>query len=299
MSRMRLHAFVLVLSLLGAGESFAEEKRFLLKPFARRSSLGIDHEVGGNTYKYSPNIGTEVGSSFSYGSFSFELSTQLKPTPADLEAKGESKTNRFMLAWMQDFFSLEIFHMGFKNFHLSNPEEVGIPRASGAPYPQYSNMKLESTAMNMLFVIFPKSFSLPALYQQTKRQTQSGISPIFEFGGSSSNVDNIGTFKSLNINELHLLAGVGATLAYGSPFFSLAVMAGPNYQVILLEDDQEEREENESSLHYNVKAGFGYNGGSFITGLSLNAEQQRFKPAAKEELSMTRTIIETYLGYRF
>lgn len=299
MFRMRLHAIVLSLLALGAHEGVAAEKKFLLKPFARRISLGIDHNVNSETFKYSPNIGTEAGASFSYGNLSFELSTHLKPTPADLEAKGESKSNRFMLAWMQDFFSLEIFHMGFKNFHLSNPEDVGVPRAEGEPYPQYPQMKLESTAVNMLFVIFPKSFSLPALYQQTKRQTQSGISPIFEFGGSTSNIDNIGSFKSLNINELHLLAGVGATVAYGSPFFSLAVMAGPNYQVILLEDALGEREENESSLHYNVKTGFGWNGEGFICGLSLNAEQQRFKPAAKEELSMTRTIIETYFGYRF
>lgn len=300
MFRMRWTAVIVSLSVLGTQDMLAAERSsFLLKPFARRSSLGIDHHYNDSTYQYSPNIGTEAGASFSYGPVSFELSTTLKPTPSDLELKGESKTNKFMLAWMQDFFSLEIFHMGFKNFHLSNPEDVGIPRADGAPYPQYPNMRLQSTAVNMLFVIFPKYFSLPALYQQTKRQTQSGISPLFEFGVSSSDIANIGSFKSLNINELHLLAGFGATIAYGSPFFSLAAMAGPNYQVMLLEDAQGEREEKESSWHYNLKLGFGWNGPSVVGGVNLNAEQQRFKPAAKQELMMTRTIIEAYTGYRF
>lgn len=300
MFRMRWNATFLFIFIFFTQDLFgADKNRFLLKPFIRRSSLGVDHQLDGNTFKYSPNIGSEAGSSFSYGPVAFEISTMFKPAPLDIELKGESKSSKFMLAWLGDFFSLEIFHMDFKNFHLANPGDVGIPRTRDDPYPQYPNMKLQSTAVNMLFVIFPQNFSLPALYQQTKRQTRSGISPLFEFGGSSSNIDNIGAFKSLNINELHLLAGFGATIAFGSPFFSLAAMAGPNYQVILLEDALGEREEKQSSLHYNGKLGFGWNGDSVIGGLNLNAEQQFFQPASKQELTMTRTIIESYVGYRF
>lgn len=289
--------------------------------FAPNSELLKQYEEAGQELppkilKFEPNIEYYQSPGISYKWFSFALSFPIEKGAVSKRAKGASKATDYKLTFNTSFFLASAYYQDFKGMFQTDPYDVTY-EDDEERYTKQENLGLHKVGAEIIFKIFPKSFSLGALCDQSEIQTKSGGSPLIRLTKNSFSLKNSGipiipvkyqTFypidgglHELNAEEYSVGVGYGYTFVFMKSIFLGAALSYGNSQVegsyMVGEEKKSFSSNNLLGSRYSLFS-LGVNSKKIFGGISLIIDSIDIR---LDEFSITtpRNIGEMYLGWRF
>ena len=215
--------------------------------------------------------------------YTSNISNDLKK---DEDEYGESENLNFLLHYYGKNFGIDTYFQRYKGFYIENSEDRYTTWTPGDPLVQFPDMEIHIAGLNLYYIFSGDKFSLRAAYDQSEIQVKSAGSFMLmlsfnyfslknETSIIPSSVDNnFGSISGLEKGiflTTSLSPGYAYTFSNGSFFFTpaLFVGAGGQYQIIKTSFGDKVQFWR-YTLKLNSKVSLGYNGESFITGVTCN-----------------------------
>jgi len=266
-----------------------------------------------STLLYSTNTLAETGISIGYKGYSLSLGQPVKPSASNIESKGTTEGASYRITYNKGLYNLEVFHKDETGFYIANPTQVDPTWNSTKPYPQIPNMNMKNSGFQSTFVLHPKSFSLPALLDQSEKQKQSGGSFLGALGAEITNVSNPngpliydshqqfysenGSMDWTKVQSMYAKLGGGYTLVWEEIYLGGTLLFGGTYYSTSNSNTSKNRRDGQA-IARSANLGLGYNTSSGFFG--VNFSNTSTDVLYKEIRTTTsRAIQEFFMGYRF
>lgn len=292
-------------------------KTFVTKLFAEVPGydLQFKSQIHSKNLKFQPHVAGVTGVSVSLlGLFGVGYGFRNPIKEEDLNKKGKTDYEDWRFSFAYDEFNLDLNYQSYEGFYLENSETVDPSWSSGQDFLQYPDMKLENISLNFTYVWSPDDFSLAAPLDHTVRQNKSGGSFLLGAAVNQTRFSNSeGLFPDAvaaqygddqNLTEVRFLAltakaGYGYTFIWSENWYaSLAALLGGGVHLGKFNTPTTSYDKQDSSYKADALISIGYNGDSFLSGLTATADSTSFKTDSTE-ISSNIWKLRLFLGARF
>jgi hypothetical protein len=266
---------------------------------------------GGSQY-ISPNAASATRIEFSYKflRIGYNFIPKFLPGNDDDDIKGKTKGSGLNLGLYFSKWQQELAYGTTTGYYLENTKDYVPGWQEGDPYFQLPNMKFTNIE-GLTAYKFNPNYTLKAVVMQADRQLRSAgtfmpalLYRYYALDDKTPLTSTNTTFKSTNFE---LLAGIGYYYSFVLKtkfYLSLGAMPAAGfiattYQVRTAAQTNETREDN-FIFRFDARAGFGYNGERFFTGMYLRgfgAFNKQYSGSTAIN-SDSRLVAQVFLGYR-
>lgn len=268
--------------------------------------------LGANTkpIEYEPNIPglTRLGvSAYGYG-----ISYGIRADVKELDPlKGQSDFTDFQFGYHNNNWGAALFVQNYKGFYIKNSDQFSSP----TPYFLFPDLKWTHYGLMGRYAMDNQGFSVSALISQSE-QIKKTAGSYFLVGGyryHSLDSDNTlipATLQGINVdmdnlrkvkaNSLNLGVGAGKYWVSNSHFFIggvfdlLGTLAVYDYQNVSTSSAN-----SYGTLSFNFKAGLGYSGDHFRTGITVVGEITTLKGYNDSFIKPAASQLMLYFRYAF
>ncbi len=276
-------------------------------------SLDVQAKDVPRQIQYLPHAPSKTFLAFSYDWLAFTVSA-VNPIPtADQQLKGSSTGQDWQFRFNFEKTSYEFFYQTYQGYYLDNTPEFQAQPA-GTPFLRYPDLRTEHFGMNFLYNWNPDDFSMPAAMDQSAIQTESawawlsgvsihgmrfssptGLVPALAVG-SYGDIENV---RSARLYSILAGAGVGGTLVPRENWFISGAFLGYfGYEMQRVERTDRDVVASQTSTKAHLKAGFGYNGSHWMSGLTVQGDSASYT-VANSSLSFNNVQYAVFIGRRF
>ena len=248
-----------------------------------------------------------LNANYEFISFGVEFSPEFLPSNGDNDLKGKTRSFQLGTSLVFRHWFSDISYSKVKGYYLRNTIDFNSNWASGDPFSQLPDLNYEGLSISAGYINNSR-FSLQSLTTQTERQLKSSGSfmPVFNLDyyviNDQSNATN--TQKSNNI-EVSIGPGYTYTFVLKEKFYtSLGLFGSIGYlntklttrflsgDIITIQDN--------FILRVDCKAGIGYNGRKFYSGLFGRISGTRFQQENTTVMNTeARVFYHLFFGMRF
>jgi hypothetical protein len=261
--------------------------------------------------KLSPNTKTIARLSFNYKFISVSLSLAPKFFPGndDDAIRGKSKIGGFGFNFNFTHWLQELSYSRTKGYYLENTKDFNPSWKEGDPYAQIPDLLFKNfqgvTAYN-----FNPRFSVNALATQSERQLRSAGSLIphllYRYYIVDDRTPRTATSTTQKTKNFEVVLGAGYYYNFvirSSFYIALGLTPGIGYNFTTLQtrfpSGTETAKRNSALFRIDARAGTGYNGHRFFSGLNLNASAAKFRQQNTTAINEdTRLFVQLFAGYR-
>jgi hypothetical protein len=263
-----------------------------------------------NILEYEPNIPglSRIGIN-AYG-FGLSYSARSDLSSVDIK-KGKSDFFDLQLGYHNDQWGAEIFAQNYTGFYLKNSADFG----GGNTYAQFPDLKWSHYGLLGRWAMDNQGFSITDLTTQVKQIKKTAGSYFLVGGFRYHSLDTdisiipttiailnseMDTLRRLKASSINLGLGAGKYWVSNSHFFIGGVFdLISTYALYNYESTSGQTTNSYGTLSYNLKAGFGYSGETYRSGVyfksdvtTLKAFQQAIiKPSAVQILVYLRVVL--------
>ncbi|HPA72930.1 MAG TPA: DUF4421 family protein [Spirochaetota bacterium] len=337
MRLLRTISFVAVAVLAAGAMSFAEEtaaaqgsgsgltgdklqvKLFL---YVNEMEMEIDSDALNAPVRYLPNSPDILGIGMSYNGLGFRLTNVLESGVDDERLYGATKFRDYQLYYYSASLCADLGYQRYRGFYLDKPESFGY--TAGDPPTIRDDLELRNITFNLYYVISTR-LSLPAAFEQTQIQRESGGSFLLMMSLQQNDISSDSSlippsaapqvgmeYRGGRYYNALLGAGYGYGFICGHFFFTPVLMYGMGITRAreMLGADSVVRYDLAGKLIF--KLGLGYNGESYYWGFSAvfdavwyfveNADSGSSGQVVDEQLldiTVTTGYMEMYFGMKF
>lgn len=267
-------------------------------------TLDLEDDVGsGHTVNLVANAPSRSFVSLGYDWFGATVSWANPTTSESDRIYGLSTATDFQFRFFLERFNIETFYQKYKGYYVDNSQDFGQPPPANRI--QFPDLQNEHYGVEVTYSLNSDSFSTAAAFDQSKQQLESGASWLLSAGAHYNHFSNsgsmiptfaqgtFGSFENVRGGQVYSLfvgGGGGGTWAiYGNWFLSGSVLVGLGGQVEAIDSVSGSGQGSNLATESNAKISMGYNGQSFICGLtaystvtSYRIENVRMMFSAKE-----------------
>jgi hypothetical protein len=214
---------------------------YKISPTGEYNETNPEGEADPEILEYSSNSLGETGVAIGYKGYTVSYGFPQEQSDEEIIDKGTTTGSNYRIALNRGGYSLDVFHKDLTGFYLANVDKIDSSWSREDPFPQFKNMNIKNSGIQATFVLSPKSFSLPALMDQTDIQKKSGGSIIGGLGVEVASIENDGpivysvyqdqygddgSMEWTKTQNLTLKLGGGYTLVYGSLYLGGKLLFG-------------------------------------------------------------------------
>lgn len=314
--------FVTILSFQGSAQEESIEgfeDYFLVKTEINNRSLhfSIFPRSDGKTLNekiiYSPSVSNTFGIGANFKRFGLSFNFKLSQDSELKNRQGESDYLDFQFRSFGKKLGFDVYYQNYQGYFISNPNEVFLNFDNSGTLPRRDDLRIQNISTNIFYVFNSDRFSYRAAFVHDERQVKSAGSFIltgslgyFHASADSSfippntNIEFQPTafFNTSDFYTLALTPGYACNLIFFKNFYlnlGLSALLGLQYQEVKSDIL------NETGFNPFFKGifrtGLGYNGKTWVTGLSLSGDIQAFTMDFVQYNS-TNLNISLFLAYR-
>lgn len=264
-----------------------------------------------NDIKLSPNTKTIARISFNYKFISICLSFAPKFFPGndDDDIRGKSKIGGFGFNFNFTHWTQELSYSRTKGYYLENTKDFNPFWKEGDPYAQIPDLLFKNFQGITAYNFNPK-FSVNALATQSERQVRSAGSFIphllYRYYIVDDRTPRTATSTTQKSRNFEVLLGAGYYYNFvirNSFYVALGLTPGIGYNFTTLQtrfpSGTEKTKSNSALFRIDARAGTGYNGPRFFSGLNFNASAAKFRQQNTTAINEdTRLFVQLFAGYR-
>lgn len=184
------------------------------------------------TQVYSPNTASYSGVSIGYKDISFSYGSTNPTSESSKLEKGTTNYNDFQFHFFKKKFGLDLYYQTFEGMYRASAEASERESLGGVQaYPKLPSMAVKKYGANFYYVRTPKSYSIPAAFEQTHVQRSSGGSLIGMVSFNDVNISNKG--EAILPADQQENFGVDSGFS-GARLKSLGVGVGGGYTLVIL-----------------------------------------------------------------
>ena len=259
--------------------------------------------------EYEPNI--PGLSRLGINALGFGVSASFRADVKELNTqKGESRFFDFQIGYHNTRWGLDLFVQEYEGFYIKNTSAIG---GSTNPYYTYPDLSFRHYGLMGRWAVDNQGFSISNLMNQAEQIKKTAGSYFIVGGIRHHTLDTPQTFiptqyngintemdqlRSIKTHSLNLGVGAGKYWVSEARLFAGAVfdLLG-TYGLYSYEQTNIDSTSSYGTLSFNLKAGFGYSGENFRTGVSFSTEMTTLrglnsafvKPAANQLLIYIRS----------
>lgn len=256
-------------------------------------------------YPNTPN-NLRLNVNYDFISVGVQWSPDFLPGNGDNDLKGTTKSLQLGATLVFKHWFSEVLYSKVSGYYLKNTADFNMNWTNGDPFTQFPNLNYTGISISAGYIHNSK-FSLRSLTTQTERQLKNAGSfmPVFNADyyviNDQSNAES--TQKTNNI-ELSIGPGYAYTFVFKERFYtSLGLFGSIGYLNTKLTTRTLSRNvitnQDNFILRGDGKAGIGYNGSQFYTGLYTTISGTRFRQENTSVMNTeTRWFYHLFIGFR-
>lgn len=260
----------------------------------------------------SPNATSISRVYFNYKFISFSIAYVPKWLPGndDNELKGDTKSGGFGLNLIFSKWLQEVSYSKTKGYFLENTSDYVTGWKEGDPFIQFPNLEFKNFQGSTAYK-FNRNFSLNAVASQTERQLKSAGSfmpaLLYRYYLIDNKTPQTTTGSSQKSNNFEVILGAGYYHTFvlkHNFYFSLG--AAPGIGVVFTKlttrypaGEEEVTHQKNNIFRIDGRAGAGYNGERFFTGIYSKVTASSFNQQNTSVINQdARVVIQGFIGYR-
>lgn len=262
---------------------------------------------------YKPNVKSKLLTTLSYGAFSLTAGISNKQADLNSDLYGETAAEDFQFRFYGARWTPEFFYQHYRGYYLDNTKEVDPTFTTASKRYLRSDISLLHYGANLIYNFSPNTYTPAGTFSLNAVQTKSGGAWLGLLSYDSNDLrgdsplvptqvqNQYGDFaKVYRVKVDSVSAGFGGAYTFVYRRFFLGGLLGLSWAAnqTRLEGENGTETLNRGSVKINMKAGAGYNGKQFHSGITYSVDNVNAN-AGNTRIAMNASELQFYLGWRF
>ena len=277
------------------------------------NTLNALNANAGRRINYRPNNVSYAGFGIYFFDLGLEASLKVPENDPKNAAFGETRIFDFQANIYSKKVGADLIYQKYKGFYIDDPAQHFEDWKEGDAFPQRSDLELSTIYANGFYIFNNERFSFRSAFNQADRQLKSqgsffltGSFSIIKVESDSSLIpavvaDEFGKakgFRGGKFTTLAVLPGYGHNFIVKKFYLNIALSLGPGHQWKQYALGAENVDDREIKFVTNIRAGLGYNGNRFFSGVSTFWQNVTVDVEGMA-VSGISSNLKLFVGYRF